>query len=271
MRTGTASNPDIIESSDSYRIVILGAGNVATHISRHFHARGHRITCIYSRTMEAAQSLAEELGATGTAEPSQVPDKADFFILCVPDQAVAEVAVQFRGRQGIWLHTAGAMAMDVFEGISRDHGVLYPLQSLSKNRKIRMGHIPFLIEASSPLVLERMKDLAGSITEYVEEADSSTRLKVHLAAVFANNFSNHMVHVARQILEESKLDPVLLEPLLEETFHKLTELDAGEAQTGPAIRGDRESMNKHIELLKDHPEWEKLYTFISRDIERFRK
>lgn len=271
MRTGTASKPNKIESSDSYRIVILGAGNVATHISRHFHARGHRILCVYSRTGESAQALAAEMDTNGTMDPSLVPQKADFFILCVPDRAVLEVAGQFRDRQGIWLHTAGALAMDVFEGIFQDHGVLYPLQSLSRKRKIRMGHIPFLIEASSPLVLEKMKDLTGSITEKVEEADSATRLRVHLAAVFANNFSNHMVHVAQQIMEEAKLDPGLLEPILEETFHKLAELSAGEAQTGPAIRGDRESMIKHIELLKDHPEWEKLYTFISRDIERFRK
>jgi predicted short-subunit dehydrogenase-like oxidoreductase (DUF2520 family) len=211
------------------------------------------------------------MGTSGTSDPALVPKKADFFILCVPDRAIAEVAGKFRDREGIWLHTAGALSMDVFQDMASDHGVLYPLQTLSRERKIRMGHIPFLLEASSPLVMDKIKDLCSSITEKVEEADSPTRLKVHLAAVFASNFSNHMVHVAQQILEASQLDPKLLEPMLEETFHKLTELRAGEAQTGPAVRGDRESMNKHRELLKDHPEWEKLYTFISRDIERFRK
>ena len=271
MRTGTASKPNKIESSDSYRIVILGAGNVATHISRHFHARGQHILCVYSRTETSAQILAGELGTLGTSDPGKVPQKADFFILCGPDRAVGEVAGQFRDRQGIWLHTAGALDMDVFQGIALDHGVLYPLQSLSRERKIRMGHIPFLLEASSPLVMEKIRDLCSNITERVEEADSHTRLRVHLAAVFANNFSNHMVHVAQQLLEESKLDAKLLEPILEETFHKLTELSAAEAQTGPAVRGDVESMNKHIELLKGHPEWEKLYTFISREIQRARE
>ena len=271
MKTGTAFNPDIIESSDSYNIVLLGAGNVATHISRHFFARGHHISCIYSRSGDSARSLASEFDTMGTAEVDQVPRKADFFILCVPDRAVAEVARQFSDREGIWLHTSGALHMDVFQGIARDFGVLYPLQTLSRERKIRMGHIPFLLEASSPLVMERIKDLVSSISEKVGEADSPIRLRVHLAAVFANNFSNHMVFVAKQILADSDLNPGLLDPLLEETFQKLKDMDPQAAQTGPAIRGDRETLDKHIELLRDHPEWEKIYTFISRDIERFRE
>jgi predicted short-subunit dehydrogenase-like oxidoreductase (DUF2520 family) len=244
---------------------------VATHISRHFHARGHKILCVYSRTKETAQSLAGELNTKGTADPEQVPRKADFFIFCLPDRFMAEVAGQFRDREGIWLHTAGALSMDVFQGIARDYGVLYPLQSLSRERKIRMGHIPFLLEASSPLVMGMIKDLVSRISDHVVEADSATRLRFHLAAVFVNNFSNHMVHVAHKLLAESHLDPKLLDPLMEETFQKLRELDPRTAQTGPALRGDRETMDRHIELLRDHPEWEKLYTFISRDIERFRE
>jgi predicted short-subunit dehydrogenase-like oxidoreductase (DUF2520 family) len=244
---------------------------VATHISRHFFTRGHRIACVYSQTQESAERLAGELGCAGTADPDQLPLEADFFILCVPDRAVSQVAGQLRDRKGIWLHTAGALSMDVFHGITDDYGVLYPLQSLSRVREINLGNTPFLIEGSSPGVLDKIRELANSISDKVEESNSLERLKVHLAAVFANNFSNHMVHVAMRILEQSGLDPALLEPLLEETFLKLRELDPGAAQTGPAVRGDNETMNKHIELLKGHPEWEKLYTFISREIERSRK
>jgi len=244
---------------------------VATHISRHFHAQGQRIICVYSRNIESAERLAGELGSVATSDFAQVPQKADFFIFCVPDRIVPELAEQFKRREGTLLHTAGALPMDVFQGITEEFGVLYPLQSLSRDRKVRMGHIPFLVEASSPRVLERITDLAYSISERVEEVDSSKRLRVHLAAVFANNFSNHMQLVAKEIMEEANLDPGLLGPLLEETFHKLKEMDAGSAQTGPAVRGDQETINKHIELLKDHPEWEKLYTFISRDIERSRE
>jgi len=250
---------------------MLGAGNVSTHISRHFHSAGQRISCIYSRTEESAQRLSGELGVPGTSDIERVPREADFFILGIPDRAVAEVAEQFREFKGTWLHTAGALSIELFQGIFKQYGVLYPLQSLSRDRKIKKGHIPFLVEASSPGVLKKIIDLASSISERVEEVDSSVRLKVHLAAVFANNFSNHMVHVAQQLLEEANLDSGLLDQLMEETFHKLREMDSFSAQTGPAMRGDRDTINKHIELLKDHPELQKLYTFISRDIERSRE
>jgi len=249
---------------------MIGAGNVSTHISRHFLSAGQQISCIYSRSEESAQRLSAELGVSGNSDMEKVPAEADFFIFCVPDPAVVELARQFKGRKGIWLHTAGALPMEVFEGLSDEFGVLYPLQSLSRDRTIQKGHIPFLMEASSPLVMDKLTALANSITEKVEKADSPTRLKVHLAAVFANNFSNHMVHVAQEILKEANLDAGMLDLLLEETFNKLREMDSFSAQTGPAVRGDRETMNKHRELLRDHPEWEKLYTFISRDIGRSR-
>jgi len=250
---------------------MIGAGNVSTHISRHFLSAGHQISCVYSRSEESAQRLSGELGVPGTSHMEEVPLEADFFIFCVPDLAVAEVAGQLRGRNGIWLHTAGALSIEVFQSIVNEFGVLYPLQSLSKDRIIGKDQIPFLLEASSLLVMERITSLANSISEKVEKVDSHTRLKVHLAAVFANNFSNHMVHVAQQILEEANLDAGLLDLLLEETFHKLRVMDSFSAQTGPAVRGDQETMNKHRELLKDHPELEKLYTFISRDITRSRE
>ncbi len=250
---------------------MVGAGNVATHISRHLHSAGHRIECIFSRTRESAERLAGELGSLAVTDPDLLPRKADFYIICVPDHAVAEVAAGLKGHEGIMLHTAGAVTMEVFEGLTHEYGVLYPLQSLSRERNIAGVHIPFLVEASSSKALEGIKGLAHSISERVEASDSQTRLKVHLAAVFTNNFSNHMVNVAQQIMEMAGCNPQLLGPLLEETFQKLREMDAQSAQTGPAVRGDQASMNKHIELLKDHPEWEKMYTFISRDIERSRE
>ena len=161
--------------------------------------------------------------------------------------------------------------MNLFQGIFEHHGVLYPFQTLSRSRPLEPSQVPCLVEGSSPTVTASVKKLAGSVYDSVEEVDSKNRLVIHTAAVFANNFSNHMVHVAQQLMEEANLDPGMLDLLMEETFHKLREMDTFSAQTGPAVRGDQLTMNKHIELLKDHPEWEKLYTFISRDIERSRE
>ncbi|MEN8203816.1 MAG: Rossmann-like and DUF2520 domain-containing protein [Bacteroidota bacterium] len=249
---------------------MIGAGNVSTHISRHLHLKGHRISCVYSRSEESAMTLANELECLGTAVPDEVPDQADFYIVSVPDSAVSSVAGKFTGRKGTWLHTAGALAMDVFKEHYSRYGVLYPLQTLSRTRVLNLEQSPFLVEGSSLEVSETIIRLAGSISTDVQKADSHTRRIVHLAAVFANNFSNHMVHIGQQILSEQELDPKLLDPIIKETFRKILDRGAMEAQTGPALRNDRETMQKHAELLKQHPEWEKLYTFISRDIGRAR-
>ncbi len=249
---------------------MIGAGNVSTHISRHLHSKGHRISCVYSRNSGSATELAGELGTLGTNIPDIVPDNADFYIVCVPDSAVAKVVDTFSHLKGTWLHTAGALSMDLFKGNQTRYGVLYPLQTLSKNRQVELKDTPFLVEGSSPEVTSLIKALAGSISNQVHEVDSPSRLSIHLAAVFANNFSNHMVTIGQQLLREKGVDENLLHPILKETFSKMAQVGAKRAQTGPALRKDRDTMQKHIELLKDHPEWEKLYTFMSREIDRSR-
>jgi len=269
-RTNIASKNQII-GSETKHIIVIGAGNVATHLSRHLYAQGHRIECVWSRTPESAIALANTLGAKATSTVSEVPRKADFYLLAVPDGAVAGMAAEFADYQGIWLHTAGALSMDVFKGLFPEYGVLYPLQTLSRAHPLPIGNIPFLVEGSSVEVSEKVHDLASSISERVEAADSASRLSIHLAAVFANNFSMHMVHIAHQILKEQNLSAAMLDPLLEETFQKIIRVGTGEAQTGPAVRDDQFTMKRHIELLKNHPEWEKLYTFISREIQRSRE
>jgi len=250
---------------------MIGAGNVSTHISRHFLSAGHRISCVYSRTEKSANQLAGELGVPGTSIITEVPADADFYIVAVPDRAIRETAGQFRHCRGIWLHTAGATSMSSFEEIFEHHGVLYPLQSLSRSRPLEPSQVPCLVEGSSPELTATLMKLASSVYDSVVAVDSETRLAIHLAAVFANNFSNHMVHIAEQLMTAKDVDPEVLLPLLQETLEKIKAVGPASGQTGPAIRGDRETMDKHTELLRDHPEWEKLYTFISRDIQRSRE
>jgi predicted short-subunit dehydrogenase-like oxidoreductase (DUF2520 family) len=260
-KTDIAFKHQII-GSESKHIVLIGAGNVATHLARHLYARGHRISCVWSRTPASARALADTLGAASASHESEVPGQADFYLVAVPDDAVAEVAARFTDCAGIWLHAAGSLPMDVFKDFFPEYGVFYPLQTLSKASPLSPGPIPILVEGSSEDALRKVRELALSISQNVEAADSATRLMVHLAAVFANNFSTHM---------EQDLSPKMLDPLLEETFQKIISLGAGKAQTGPAVRGDQETMKRHREMLKNHPEWEKLYTFISREIVRSRE
>lgn len=215
--------------------------------------------------------LATTVGAMACTSVSEVPRKADFYIMALPDRAVEGMAAEFADCHGIWLHTAGALSADVFQGLFPEYGVMYPLQTLSKAHELPLGQIPFLLEGSSGEVSDQVRKLASSISERVEEADSATRLIIHLAAVFANNFSNHMVHIAHEILKEQNLSVSMLDPLLEETYKKIQRLGTREAQTGPSVRNDQFTMKQHIDLLKNHPEWENLYTFISREIARSRE
>lgn len=251
-------------------MVILGAGNVATHFSRHFFTRGHTISTIFSRTLQHAQTLASVVGARAIDRLEQVPDRSDFYLVCLPDGEVARTGELLKDRKGIWLHTAGAVPLDTLREAHPDCGVLYPLQSLSRGIPLSLREVPILIEGSSPQVTSRLMELAGEMSEEVHEMDSDHRLILHLAAVFANNFTNHMVRIAEEILQNAGADSRLILPLLKETFRKMEKTGAASAQTGPAIRGDRMTLQKHLQLLERYPEWKKLYTFISRDIGRFR-
>ena len=244
---------------------------MATQLARNLQYSGHSITTVYSRSKASAETLAGLLGVRGTSILDEVPHKADFFLIAVPDGAVREVAQFAEKREGIWLHTAGALPMESLSGTGPGFGVLYPLSTLSKNQSVNLENTPFLIEGSTPEVTMRISRLALSISGSVHVTDSHSRLVIHLAAVFTNNFSNHMVSIAHQILGKQNLDPGLMVPILKETVRKLEEMGPAEAQTGPALREDHETMQKHLALLKEYPEWEKLYTFISRDIHRYRE
>jgi predicted short-subunit dehydrogenase-like oxidoreductase (DUF2520 family) len=248
--------------------VILGAGNVATHISRHLHFAGHRISCVWSRRAGPARQLAAELDSVGTADPDQIPREADFYLLAVPDAAIESVVPYLHDCRGICLHAAGAVPMDALAEKCREYGVLYPLQTFTAGRDLSLDDVPVLVEGSSPTVLEKIRSLALVLSHRVLAMDSAERLVLHLAAVFAGNFSNHMATIAERILAGSGHERTLLVPLLRETFRKIEESGGAASQTGPALRDDRETMERHLELLKGYPEWEKLYTFMSRDIRK---
>jgi predicted short-subunit dehydrogenase-like oxidoreductase (DUF2520 family) len=267
-RINIASKKKVIESSEQYKIVILGAGNVSLHISRHLYLAGHQVDCIWSRNQNSALRVAAASGSKAVSSPDEVPDDADFYLLVVSDSAIEELASVFSGRKGIWMHAAGAVPLDVLKTYFGEYGVLYPLQTFSAHREVALDEVPFLVEGSSPAVMKKIHSLAFSLSEKVVEMNSAERLKVHLAAVFANNFSNHMVTIATRFLKENGGDFSLLEPILKETFRKMLEAGPEEAQTGPALRGDMETMRKHLDLLGKFPEWELIYNSVSRDINK---
>lgn len=248
-------------------IVLLGSGNVATHLGVALVEAGHRVKQVYSRTGEHAQVLAATLGAAVTTNLATIDVQADVYVIAVNDDALAEVAAQLPSTlSGAVVHTAGSVDMDVLAGHAADYGVLYPLQTFSKAKAVDFSTVPLAVEASGETVLLRLEALANGLSKRVFRCDSKQRLSLHVAAVFACNFTNHFYAIAADILGEYGLDFDLIRPLILETAQKVMEHQPKDVQTGPAVRNDVHTMAKHLELLEANPPLAQLYRLVSKRI-----
>ena len=245
------------------RIVILGAGRVATHMAKALHKNGHKIDAVWSRTMESAQRLARVVDSSPVNDISVLPTDADAYIIAVKDSALQEVIAKVtKGREGsLFLHTAGSMPLSVFEGYAKNGGVFYPMQTFSMEREVDFRAIPLFIEGADA----RIRQLAESISEHVYELSSDDRKYLHLAAVFACNFANHCYTLAAEVLEKKGLPFDVMLPLVDETARKVHELHPKEAQTGPAIRGDKNVMAAQAALLDSR--MQAIYNLMSESIQ----
>lgn len=250
-------------------IVFIGAGNLATNLAKALYRKGFRIVQIYSRTEESARSLAEKVEAEFTTALEDVNPFARLYIVSLKDSAFTELLpaiVAGKGKEALWVHTAGSLPMSIWEGYTNHYGVFYPMQTFSKQREVDFRKIPFFIEASAPEDAELLKAVAATLSERVYEADSGQRKSLHLAAVFTCNFTNHMYALAAELLEKHNLPFDVMLPLIDETARKVHELKPKAAQTGPAIRYDENVINEHLSMLSDEPEMQKLYELVSRSI-----
>ncbi len=254
--------------NQSKRFVSIGAGNVATHISRNLCKAGYSLIQVYSRTIESAMELAVPEKAVFTTTLAEILPDADFYIVSLSDQIVPSVLNQLNLSGKLIFHTSGSHDLEVFGSKFLQYGVLYPLQTISKNVELNISKVPFLIEGSDSKCLLQIELIAGALSEKVYPTNSETRKWIHLAAVFANNFSNHMLALSQEILDDKDLDFDLLRPLIEETFKKAISMDPKEGQTGPAVRNDTIIMEKHIQMLENKPLLQKIYTFTSSSIQR---
>ena len=199
---------------------MIGSGNLATQLSLALKDAGQEIVQIFSRTEAHAQMLAEQIGCPYT-------------------------------QQGLFLHTAGSMPMQLFQGHALQYGVLYPMQTFSKTRRVNFREIPCFIEGSSAPALATIRSLAASISDHVVDCDSEKRKKMHLAAVLACNLANHCYRLAERVLEAEQIDFRLFLPLIEETARKVTVLSPRDAQTGPMVRYDQNVMAMQMSMLSD--------------------
>ena len=248
------------------KIVLIGAGNVATQLALALKSTEHSIVQVFSRTAQSAAALAERISAPYTHDFHSIDPNADLYIYALSDDALMSFIQLNLAPHAVHIHTAGSVDITVFRGYKERFGVLYPLQTISKDKTLDFKQVPLLIEASDKETEQLLYNLATDLSDNVYAYDSKQRLQTHLSAVFVNNFVNYLFQIAADLMEEAKMDFEVLKPLIRETVEKLNYLSPAAAQTGPAKRNDQAIMLKHLELLKDKPELQKIYQALSKMI-----
>ncbi len=231
------------------RVVIIGSGNVATSLA-HGLSRHCCVAQIYSRTLSHARALADAIGCPDATDDLKklVPD-ADVYILAVSDDAIAGVISAVPDNGALWVHTSGSKPIDLFKGHRARYGVLWPMQSFSRQVVTVLDEVHFFAEASDEAALGDLMALGRLISRHVVEADSAKRRQLHVASVFSCNFANHMWTLAAEVLDEAGLPFEAMKPLIRTTVDKLDRLAPAQSQTGPAIRHDLKVIASHQAML----------------------
>lgn len=262
------------------KVNMLGSGNVATHLAMALNEAGHTVCGIYSRKKAHAEELAGRLNRSSRSERdvcavdnlSALP-VADVYVFAVRDAVLADLAENLRNslpeavcRNALFLHTAGSMPIDVLSQRFALSAVMYPLQTFSKTASLDFGQVPLFVEGNCPQSEQAVVKMARSLSCKVTHLDGNGRKRIHLAGVFANNFTNRMCQVAYDLLQDSGIDPTCLLPILDETVRKLHSMPPRQAQTGPAVRWDRNVMDMHRRMLDGQPDLRQIYDDISQSI-----
>jgi predicted short-subunit dehydrogenase-like oxidoreductase (DUF2520 family) len=231
------------------RVVIIGSGNVATSLA-HGLATRCEVAQIYSRQLAHAQELATAVGCPNATSDLQalVPD-ADAYIIAVRDDAIADVIAATPDNGALWVHTSGSKPVSLFEGHRLRYGVLYPMQSFSRQMVVPLDEVHFFIEANDAEVLADVRRLGELISHHVTDADSEQRRRLHVAAVFSCNFANHLWTLADEVLADAGLSFDAMKPLIRTTVEKLDRLAPAQSQTGPAMRHDTQVIASHLAML----------------------
>ena len=219
-------------------IAIVGNGNVANHLYKAFKDKTE-VVKVNSRTLE------------------EFPENPDIVLISVSDNAIEEVCEKIPDTGAIIAHTSGSIPLTILKG--NKTGVFYPLQTFSKGVDLNYKEIPVFIEGSSPDVVAKLKETASIFSEIIEEADSESRKKLHLASVFACNFTNALAGISEKILNKSGIGFHVILPLMKQTINKLEKVSAKEAQTGPAVRGDSKVISQHLQMLETQPLFHDIY------------
>lgn len=249
-------------------VIIIGCGNVGYHLGKRFQEVGVEVLQVFSRKAEKARRLARLIDATYTTKLKNIRPNADLYILAVSDSAVEGVQAELAQHiplKKLVVHTSGSCPQTAFTAFP-NHGVFYPLQTFSVARAANFDIIPLCVDATQATQIEALEALARRIAPNVYRITDEQRAKLHVAAVFINNFSNHLAAIAHQLTEREGLSFDLLRPLMLETALKIQEHAPKDVQTGPAVRKDESTIQRHLDYLEFDPELQKIYTLLTKNI-----
>ena len=245
------------------KIVIIGSGNVAYHLAKAFTQNNIEVSQIFGRNAIELKKISEEFNISFSTEKLE---EADFYLISVSDSSVEQVSDLIKNENALVAHTSGSLPLEILKGNYRKAS-FYPLQTFSKTKNLDYSKIPFFIEAENQIDEKSLFELASLISDNVETSDYEKRKYIHLTAVFACNFVNHLFARAKEISDSQDLDFNYFIPLIDETVEKIHHLEPKSAQTGPAVRGDERILKLHEELITND-EHLKIYNTMNESIQK---
>lgn len=247
------------------KITVIGSGNVATVLAKLCVQKGHHINQILTRNLKAGEELTAQVGGQAALIADFVPAQTELIIVALSDNSLPDATTGIDFKEIPVVHTAGAVSIEVLKNLAVNYGVLYPLQSLRKDME-SIPPIPFLIEANNEKTGRQIQDFASTLSDNVRYVGEADRLRLHVAAVVVNNFTNYLYAVAEEFCMKEHADFNLLKPLIKETADRIQDHSPGDLQTGPAVRKDIKTINRHLQLLTAYPKWLKMYKRLTKDI-----
>lgn len=250
-------------------VSFIGAGNLAWHLAPALDNAGHVVREVFSRNPRHAEALTERLyQADVKASLDFSTSKSRLFVIATSDDAIEQVAMNVvLPDDALLIHCSGAQPLTLLQYAAAAHtGVLYPLQTFSKSKRVDFKTIPIFVECSTDESEKQLMAVARSLSHQVRKTTSEERKALHVAAVFASNFPNHMLAIAKSILQANRLEFDLVKPLIQETISKALQMGPESSQTGPAFRGDLEVLDRHMEFLEEDEKIAEIYRVISQHI-----
>lgn len=253
--------------NNQWSIVLIGAGNVGFHLGKQLKACGLNVVQIFSRQAEKAKRLSAAIQATFTTDLEQVIPDATLYILAVNDNSITEVASKLNIHKGLVVHTSGGTPSTILQPYFQRFGIFYPLQTFSIAKAVDFEQVPICVYANDSADEDFLFQLGQQISSKVYRINDEQRAILHVTAVFVNNFTNYLFQIGYDILQQEHLPFDLLRPLIQETAAKVQTHFPAEIQTGPAIRGDQTTIERHLEYLKKFPAYKELYQILTNNIQ----